>query len=170
MKVKKMVVILMICTILSLLFGCKEPEPFMLDGPGMINPASWDSFIVSRQDNIAQNNFSINVVDGNDGLVVTGELCGSDGKVYTEEVGILLPPEEAAEIFALEPGLLKDQQELSESEIAELFPDGTEILDDSKVEIVVYLTDGSILKKVDEDSFSIKVYEIVRPCFENKEK
>lgn len=132
----------------------------------MINPTSWDSFSVSRSDSYAQHNFHINVEVRNEGLSVTGEVRGEDGSVYTDAEGILLSPEDAKNIYALEPALLPDCSQTpaeTSGQDCEAF-----VLDQSDVRIQVVCTDGRMLEKCDENNFSITVYQIVRPYFENK--
>jgi hypothetical protein len=160
---KRLVALVMCLASLTALFGCGKKDRFILDGPGMINPASWDSFSVSRSDSYAQHNFYINVEVRNEGLVVTGEVRGEDGTVYVDEEGILLPAEASRAIFDLKPALLPDRQPVSEPGL-----EGVEILDAAFLTIEVICTDGRVLKKVDEDDFSIEIYQIVMPYFEKK--
>lgn len=143
------------------LSGCRKAHP--VDGPGMINPASWDSLSVSRSDSYAQYNFYIQVDARNEGLFVTGEVRGDDGTLYAETEGILLSEGEAEALYALQPALLPDCQPDSGDTL-----DGVEVLDAPSVFIEVKCTDGRILDKVDKDDFSIDVYRIVLPCFQRK--
>lgn len=157
---------LVLCMIVVfLMVGCGKGH--IRDGPGMINPASWNSFTVSRNDSYAQHNFCITVEERNEGLFVTGEVRGEDGTIYTDEEGILLPKKEADQIYALEPALLPDCKILSAQEDAIILEGGL-VLDQGSVSIEVICTDGRVLEKTDEDDFSIKVYQIVTPCFEKK--
>ena len=160
MRIKRWTVVVLAASCLLSLFGCGKGQ--ILDGPGMINPASWDSFTVSRSDSYAQHNFYIEVEQRNEGLFVTGEVRGEDGTIYTDEEGILLSSEEADSIYALQPALLPDCRKSSFDDEDLL------VLDQSVLSIVVNCTDGRTLSKVDEDDFSIKVYEIVIGCFEKK--
>ena len=160
MKVKRWAVVIMAASFLLNLFGCGKKV--IRDGPGMINPASWDSFTVSRSDSYAQHNFYIEVVQRNEGLFVTGEVRGEDGTIYTDEAGIQLSPKEAERILDLEPALLPDCRR-SQTDDEDLL-----VLDQSFVSIEVICTDGRRLEKVDENDFSIRVYEIVVECFEKK--
>ena len=132
----------------------------MLDGPGMINPYAWNGFDVTRSgDSYAQHNFHISIKESADGYVVTGTVDG-----YCEEEGILLSESDSAKIDDLDVGYLPDIAVKIASE-----SDGLAIpLDEPEVTIHVAYTDGRLLEKVDEDSFSIKVYEIVQPYFEEK--
>lgn len=164
MKNKKLTAVALVASLAAVMFGGCEQH--ILDGPGMINPASWDSFTVSRNDSIAQYNFCITVEQRNEGLFVLGEFRGEDGSEFVEEDGMLIPAKEAGLIYELEPALLPDvQQDTTETWDEELFPDGMMVLDESSVEIEVVCTDGRILEKIDEDNFSIKVYQIVSSCF-----
>ena len=99
----------------------------------------------------------------NEGLVVTGEVRGEDGTIYVDEEGILLPAEASRAIFDLKPALLPDRQPVSDPDLA-----GVEILDAAFLTIEVICTDGRVLKKVDEDDFSLEIYQIVMPYFEKK--
>jgi hypothetical protein len=160
-KNKKLTAVALVASLAAVMFsGCKQ---HILDGPGMINPASWDSFSVSRSDSYAQHIFYIQVEVRNEGLFVTGEVRGDDGSIYEETEGILLSDEEADALYALEPALLPDCVPNSGDPL-----DGVEILDAPLVSIEVLCTDGRTLEKVDEDDFSLKVYQIVLPCFQRK--
>ena len=151
----------MCAAVIVVLSGCCKDH--LVDGPGMINPASWDSFSVSRSDSYAQHIFYIQVEVRNEGLFVTGEVRGDDGSIYEETEGILLSDEEADALYALKPAQLPDCVPNSGDPL-----DGVEILDAPLVSIEVLCTDGRTLEKVDEDDFSLKVYQIVLPCFQRK--
>lgn len=169
MILRKLVVLILCGSLLSALFGGGKKDKYILDGPGMINPASWESFTVSRSDSYAQHNFYIKVEVRNEGLVVTGEVRGEDGTIYEEEEGILLPEDASLAIHALMPAMLPVQQPAEDSDAGDLlFPDGLEVLDMPDVSIEVVCSDGRILQCVDEDDFSIMVYEIVMPHFASK--
>lgn len=163
MRTKRWTVVMLCASFLMNLFGCGKRH--IQDGPGMINPASWDSLTVSRSDSYAQHNFYIKIEACNEGLFVTGELRGDDGTLYIDEEGILLSRKDADRIYALNPALLPDcppdTTESSDSDFAFA-------LDQSSVEIEVVCTDGRILEKADEGDFSLKVYEIVKSCFAKK--
>ena len=83
------------------LVGCGKAH--IVDGPGMINPASWDCFTVSRSDSYAQHNFYITVEERNGSLYVTGEVRGEDGTIYTDEEGIRLSKKKRIEFMTLTP-------------------------------------------------------------------
>ena len=166
MILRKLVVLILCGSFLAALFGGGKKDKYILDGPGMINPASWESFTVSRSDSYAQHNFYIKVEVRNEGLVVTGEVRGEDGTIYEEEDGILLPQDASLAIYALEPALLPAFQVTEEQPLDE--GDEAVALDQSSVSIEVFCTDGRILQCVDEDDFSIMVYEIVMPHFASK--
>ena len=171
MNMKRLVVLFMCGAFLAALFGCGKgkKDRYILDGPGMINHPGWDSVTISRSDSYAQHNFYIKLVKTGDGLVVTGELRREDGTVCVEEEGILLPIPEADRIYALEPMMLPDCKE-SPDEGNGLFPEGVEVLDMAQVRIEVLSTNGRVLNKVDSDSFSIQVYEIVMPFFKEAQE
>ena len=139
---------------------------YILDGDGMINPKSWDSFTVSRSDSYAQHNFNIRIDVKNEGLAVSGDLRGNDGTEYEENEGILISKKQAEAIYALCPEGLPDIPKNDNSDNSCF--DGVEVLDAPTVKIEVFCTDGRILEKADVDSFSIKVYEIVTKSFEKK--
>lgn len=166
--IRRLVMLILCGAFLTALFGPGKgkKDPYILDGPGMINPASWESFTVSRSDSYAQHNFYIEVEMRNEGLAVTGEVRGDDGTLYEEEEGILLPEDASLAIHALMPAMLPVQQPAEDSDAGDLlFPDGLEALDMPVVRIEVVCSDGRILQCADEDSFSIKVYQIVMPYF-----
>ena len=137
---------------------------FILDGDGMINPKSWDSFTVSRSDSYAQHNFNITIDARNEGRAVTGDLRGNDGTVYEEVDGIIISKKQAEIIYALSPEGLPDIAKSNHSD-SSCF-DGIEILDAPSVKIEVFCTDGRKLEKADVDGFSIKVYRTVVESFE----
>ena len=139
---------------------------YVLDGDGMINPKSWDSFAVSRSDSYAQHNFNIRIDVKNEGLTVTGDLRGDDGTEYEENEGILISKKHSKAIYDLHPEGLPDVPKKDNSDNSCF--DGVEVLDAPTVKIEVFYTDGRILEKADADSFSISVYQIVLGSFEKK--
>ena len=139
---------------------------YVLDGDGMINPKSWDSFTVSRSDSYAQHNFNIRIDVKNEGLTVTGDLRGDDGTEYEENEGILISKKQTKAIYALCPEELPDVPKKDNSHNSCF--EGVEMLDAPTVKIEVFYTDGRILEKADADSFSISVYQIVLGSFEKK--
>ena len=159
--IKRLAVIVVCISALLSLFGCKkEKDPFILDGPSMINPYAWDSFDITRSgDSIAEHNFHIIVKYSNDGYVVTGTVNG-----YSEEEGILLETSDCERIDALDAGYLPDYEEVAaDGSVEPELP-----LDAPEVTIQVAHLNGTLAKKVDKDGFSLKVYEIVKPYFEEK--
>ena len=159
-RFKKLVVIFMCMSFLLSLFGCKAKDKYILDGPGMVNSYAWDSFDISRSgDSYAQHNFDITVSYSEKGYVVKGTLLG-----YEESEGILLPKSACKQSDALDPGGLPDvTNTISADDMEDVI-----ILDAPDISIHVGYVDGRCLPKVDEDDFSIKVYEIVYPYFEDK--
>ena len=143
-----------ISTLFSL-FGCGKGDRFILDGPGMVNTTTWDSFSVSRYgDSMADQNFHITVKYYDDGYVVNGE-----GPALGVVQDVKLPDKACREIDALKPHLLPDV-------IASAEQSGTEeviLLDAATTEIEVAYVDGTLHTKADEDDFSMKVYRIVEP-------
>ncbi len=162
MKYLKRLAVIVVCiSALLSLFGCKkEKDPFMLDGPGMINPYAWNGFDITRSgDSYAQHNFYISINESADGYVVTGTVDG-----YCEEEGILISKSDSEKIYDLDVGYLPDIADKIASDSDELaIP-----LDRPEVTIHVAYYDGRLLEKADEEGFSIKVYEIVQPYFEEK--
>lgn len=164
MKLVKRLAVILLCiaTLLSLL-SCKIKDRFLLDGPGMENTHTWDSFTVSRSDSFAQYNFYIAVQYDAGGYIVTGELRDNDGTEYAEEAGIVLPKKACAKIDQLYPGELPDAVPRPPAGDDEPF-----VLDAPMVDIVVTYPNGEIRQKVDGNDFSIQVYEIVLPYFREK--
>jgi hypothetical protein len=156
------VILLCIATLLSLL-SCKIKDRFLVDGPGMENTHTWDSFNISRSDSFAQYNFYIAVQYDAGGYIVTGELRDDDGTEYAEETGIVLPKKACAKIDQLYPGELPDAVPRPPAGDDEPF-----VLDAPMVDIVVTYPNGEIQQKVDDNDFSIQVYEIVLPYFREK--
>ena len=160
-RLKRSVVILLCIATLLAIFGCKAKDKYILDGPGMVNPYAWDSFYVSRSgDSYAEHNFHITVTDSEKGYIVRGTLLN-----YEEEACILLPRSACEQIDALKPGQLPDAVRVApeETDVESPF-----LLDAPQVSIGVSYVDGRQLSKVDQDDFSIEIYQIVAPYFEEK--
>ena len=160
-RLKRSVVILLCIATLLAIFGCKAKDKYILDGPGMVNPYAWDTFYVSRSgDSYAQHNFDITVTYSEKGYIVKGTFVN-----YEEEAEVLLPRSACEQIDALNPGKLPDAVEVvpEESDAEAPF-----LLDAPQVEIGVGYVDGRHLSKVDQDDFSIEIYQIVAPYFEEK--
>ena len=163
MKVRnRWAVILMCLAALLSLFGCTAQKPHMADGPGMENTGYWVSFTVSRADSYAQHNFSITVEEAGDGCVVTGTLRDDDGTEYEETEGIPLPAAVRMELDKLQP------HNLTNVGIYPDDPDGAEVLDAPLVRIEVVCADGVRLEKLDDNDFSLEVYQLVLPLFREK--
>ena len=153
-----------IASLLSM-FGCGKNDKFITDGPGMENPFAWESFSVSRSDSYAQHNFHITVQYGEDGYVVKGMLLDEDGTQYMdEEADIVLPKEACQTIDALRPQYLPDVI----GSTAENTEEEPMILDAPVVQVQVKYVNGTMTQKVDENDFSIQVYQIVLPYFREK--
>ena len=153
--IKRLVVFLMCLSAILSLFGCGKKDKYILDGPGMVNTPTWESFSVSRSgDSYAQHNFNIIVKYREDGYVVKGTFLG-----YIDEVEFVLPDEACRKIDELRPHNLPDYIKDTSADIDE----NLIVLDAPEVNVEVAYTNGTLLKKVDEDDFSIKVYEIVSP-------
>lgn len=158
-----------LCAAVCLFAGCargKRPDrpsgkdKHVLDGPGMENTVFWDSFSISRTDSYAQHNFQISVKYYEDRYVVTGILRDEDGTEYDGEVE--LPEEARIQIDKLLPHTLPDVIPVESGD------DDLIVLDAPEVQIEVAYTDGTLWQKVDENDFSLQVYEIVLPYFEEK--
>jgi hypothetical protein len=142
------------------LFGCGKKDKFILDGPDMVNMAVWDSFNISRYgDSMANQNFHITVNYHDDGYILTGEVLG-----FEETEGIVLSKEDCRKIDELKPHLLPDVTENEEqSEMEDVM-----ILDAASVEIEVVYRNGTSHKKVDENDFSMCIFNIAEPYFIKK--
>lgn len=158
-----------LCAAVCLFAGCargKRPDrpsgkdKHILDGPGMENTVFWVSFDVSRTDSYAQHNFNISVTWCEGGYVVQGNLKGEDGTDYDGEV--VLPEEACIQIDKLLPHTLPDAIPVESGD------DDLIVLDAPEILIQVAYTDGTLRRKVDENDFSLQVYEIVLPYFEEK--
>ena len=155
-------VILMCLAALLSLFGCTAKKPHMADGPGMENTGYWVSFTVSRSDSYAQHNFSITVEEAGDGCVVTGTLRDDDGTEYEETEGIPLPAAVRMELDKLQP------HNLTNVGIYPDDPNAPMALDAPMVHIEVVCADGAQLEKLDDNDFSLEVYQLVLPLFREK--
>lgn len=153
---------------LATLFGCNK-DKYILDGPGMINPDVFDKITVSRSCySEAQLNFNLELTVTDDGWFINGDVCRVSG-VYEPEDAIPIPANMQSAIMSLRPNLLPDvaPTELF-SEEESIIPDGGEVLDRGNVEIEILYADGRRVEKVDKDDFSIMLYNIVLPLFEEK--
>ena len=143
-------------------FGCGKKDKYILDGPGMVNTSNWDSFSVSRScDSYAQHNFHITVKHDADGYVVKGSFI--NGEVNE---GIVLPESSCRKIDELQPQNLPDLILINTESDGDI--EETIVLDVPEVKVEVAYTNGTLLQKVDENDFSIKVYQIVEPYLSKK--
>lgn len=165
MKIMKRLAVIILCiTSLLSLFGCKNKDRLIVDGPGMVNPFVWHSFSVTRTDSYAQHNFHITVgYYDEDSYIVKGTLMDEDGTEYEDYQGIILPESACQKIDALQPQYLPDIYDYVLENAEEPMP-----LDAPEILIEVAYADGRLLSKMDENDFSIKVYEIVLPYFKEK--
>lgn len=141
-------------------FGCKK---HILDGPGMVNKAKWNSFTLSRSSSYAQYNYSFTVKDSDDGAFVTGCCRDEDGNIYENENGISVPNKIMEKLRELGLDELEDVPESTpmESDDIELpVPLDMDYVDLS----VVYYTDLVIEKAVTTE-ISIEIYDILLPLF-----
>ena len=159
---KRWAVTLMCLATLISLFGCSIKKNHMVDGPGMENMGYWVSFTVSRVDSYAQHNFCISVEETAEGYVVTGTVRDDDGTEYEETEGILLDRETCIKLEQLQPHTLDDVGVYPDD------PNAPVALDAPLVRIEVVCADGTRLEKVDENDFSIGVYQLLLPCFREK--
>lgn len=133
------------------------------DGPacgGSGKTAYWNSFSVSRSDSYAEHNFHITVQYKPGGYLVKGTFLG-----YEDERCIVLPKSACQKIDALEPQSLPDVVGNREEDD---FFDEVIVLDAPEVNVEVAYTNGTLLRKADENDFSIRVYQIVWPYFVKK--
>jgi hypothetical protein len=127
---------------------------------GSGNTACWDSFSISRSDSYAEHNFQITVKYKPGGYIVKGIFLG-----YEDEKSVVLPRFACQKIDELQPHNLPDV--VSNRGENGLFDDVI-ILDAPEVNVEVAYTNGTLLRKVDENDFSIRVYQIVWPYFVKK--
>jgi hypothetical protein len=133
------------------------------DGPvcgGSGEMAGWDSFSVSRSDSYAEHNFQITVKYKSGGYIVKGTFLG-----YEEEKSVVLPKSACQKIDELQPQSLPN---VVRNSVEDDFFDEVIILDAPEVNVEVAYTNGTLLRKVDENDFSIRVYQIVWPYFVKK--
>ena len=159
---KKWAVMLMCLAALASLFGCTVKNPPTVDGPGMENTDYWVSFTVSRVDSYAQHNFCITVEETAEGYVVTGNVRDDDGTEYEETEGFILDEQTLIRLQQLRPHKLPDVVPYPDQ------PDAPVALDAPLVNIQVVCANGTRLEKVDENDFSIGVYQLLLPGFREK--
>ena len=139
------------------LFGRGKKDKYILDGPGMENTLNWDSFSVSRScDTYAQHNFNLTVKYDSDGYVVKGSFINGE-----ENEGFALPKSACRKIDELQPHNLPDLIRMNLESIDDI--EEAIVLDVPEVKVEVAYTNGTLLQKVDENDFSIMVYQIIEP-------
>ena len=86
---KRWVVVMMCISALFSLFGCKNKKhnPFILDGPGMVNVPAFKKLDISRSDSYAQHNFSFTLEESDFSFFVSGECRDENGTIYKLEPG-----------------------------------------------------------------------------------
>lgn len=147
------------------LFTGKIRKKHILDKDGMINDFSWSSFSVSKVGTLAQYNFSITIFNHYKKYEVVGTLRDDEGNFYDEK-RIVLPFRASEKIKNMHPENLPDVKLKTEQndEETELY-NSEFILDGDFSDVVVEYSDGEKRQKVDENDFSMTVYNIVMPYF-----
>ncbi len=149
------------------IFTGKIRKKHILDKDGMINDFSWSSFSVSRVGSMAQYNFSITIFNHHKKYEVVGTLRDDEGNFYDDKI-IVLPSKASEKIKNLHPECLPDAKPKTEQNIpdeeTELF-NSVFILDGDSSEVVVEYSDGEKRQKIDENDFSLTVYNLVMPYF-----
>ena len=158
MKIRRMAVLILCMSFLLSLFGCREKH--ILDGPGMINTLTWESFELSRSDSNYQYNFWFELKSDIDGYLLTGECSDMDGNRYESFDGIKVPNIEAEELrktFALDE--LSDKTEDVDSDLL--------LLDAPSITLTLTYADGSQKQKSIGGDTSMEIYEALLPYFIN---
>ncbi len=149
------------------LFTGKIRKKHILDKDGMINDFPWSSFSVSRVGSMAQYNFSITIFNHHKKYEVIGTLIDDDGNFYDEKK-IVLPFGVSEKIKNLHPENLPDVKPQTKQNISEEETDllnSAFILDGDSSEVLVEYSNGEKLQKIDENDFSLTVYNLVMPYF-----
>lgn len=140
------------------LFGCREKH--LLDGPGMINTLTWESFELSRSDSYYCHNFWFTLKLDNGYYLLTGECAEEDGNTYKSYDGIKLTNEEADALRRFDLDALPDEVQTEVDE--ELL-----LLDAPSVKLTLVYADGSQKEKRISESTSLEIYEVLLPYFIN---
>lgn len=144
----------------------KETDHISDDG-GRAYALQVESFSVSRSgDSYAQQNFYIFAKRTDDGYMANGTLLDDDGTEYNAEEDIALSKSACRAIDELHPERLPDVTVIEGNDEIEAMI----ICDAPTIEIKVSLSNGCLRKKIDYDDFSMKLYEIVLPCFRKQLK
>lgn len=149
------------------IFTGKIRKKHILDKDGMINDFSWSSFSVSRVGSMAQYNFSITVFNHHKKYEVVGTLRDDEGNFYDEK-RIVLPSKASEKIKNLHPECLPDVKPLSRQNISDEemnLLNSEFILDADSSEVLVEYPNGEKLRKIDDNDFSLTVYNLVMPYF-----
>lgn len=158
-KKTRWIVLAMTIGLMLTLTGCKDEQPFMLDGPGMEYHSPWTEFTVTRSGSNTQYNFWFTVVDNGDQALVTGECSDDKGHSYFEEVGIAISAEDLWQLRWMDFHLLDEPTEWPED--MELPTDMTDIT------LKITLTDGTVEEKNASSELSMEICNLLLPYLKN---
>ena len=142
------------------LFGCrnKKKNPFILDGPGMVNVAEFKKLDISRSDSYAQYNFWFTLEESDFSFFVSGECRDENGTIYTLESGVCELSHEDYEYFRhLKLDSLSDVKKTEQSEEI--------ILDAPLYSMTLFYSDGVTHEKSIDTDLTLDFYDRLLPYF-----
>ena len=165
-QIKNWMVIVMCISALFSLFGCEEfKKRHILDGPGMVNVAKWESFSISQSHNCADYNFEFTVTHNEfEDYYVMGTCRDDEGNIYEEyENGIAITYETVSQLRALELDELADVKKDQEAQEDDLF-----VLDGTTVTLVLTYLDGKVVEKAVSNDLAYQIYNYLSSYFISK--
>ena len=157
MRVRKLIVLLLCCSIALSLLGCGKRH--MSDGPDMEYKPAWTEFTISRSDSSAQNNFRFTVSDDGEQPLVIGECYDEEGNFYEEEIGIELSAEDLWQLRWMNLQILDEPSG---------FPEDVEPrLGESRITLSLMLPSGENVEKNISADLSMEIYELLLPYLKN---
>jgi len=142
------------------LFGCrnKKKNPFILDGPGMVNVAEFKKLDISRSDSYAQYNFWFTLEESDFSFFVSGECRDENGTIYNLESGVCELSHEDYEYFRyLKLDSLSDVKKTEEPEEI--------ILDAPVYSMQLTYSDGITHEKAIYTDLTLDFYDRLLPYF-----
>ena len=155
MRVMKLFIMLLCCSITLPLLGCGKRH--MSDGPDMEYKPAWTAFTISRSDSSMQYNFWFTVTDDGDQPLVIGECCDEEGNFYKEESGIVLSAEDLWQLRWMDLQTLDAPSEFSEVVEPRLGA--------SRITLSLMLPSGETVEKNASGDLSMEIYQLLLPYF-----
>ena len=142
------------------LFGCrnKKKNPFILDGPGMVNVPEFKRLDISRSDSYAQYNFSFTLEESDFSFFVSGECRDENGTIYNLESGVCELSHEDYQYFRYLK--LDSLSDVKKAEVSEEI-----ILDAPDCSMQLTYSDGITREKSVDTDLTLNFYNRLLPYF-----